>query len=73
MASATLAILQDLNPAPKLSRRIQIEHDTSMANTKTCVRMLEMTAILKRCADELGVCCRTRSDPVKHHMSHSPL
>ena len=53
MASATLAILQDLNPAPKLSRRIQIEHDTSMANTKTCVRMLEMTAILKRCADEL--------------------
>ena len=51
MASATLAILQDLNPAPELSRRIQI--DASMTNTKTFVRMLEMTAILKRCADEL--------------------
>ena len=51
MASATLAILQDLNPAPELSRRIQI--DASMINTKTFVRMLEMTAILKRCVDEL--------------------
>jgi hypothetical protein len=51
MASATLAILQDLNPAPELSRRIQI--DASMTNTQTFVRMLEMTAILKRCADEL--------------------
>ena len=48
MASATLP-----SAARFQSGTIQIEHDTSMANTKTCVRMLEMTAILKRCADEL--------------------
>ena len=45
--------LKCLNLAPKLLRTIQILHDANMANTKQCVSMLQMTTILKRCADEL--------------------
>jgi hypothetical protein len=42
MASATLP-----SAARFQSGTIQIEHDTSMANTKTCFSTLQMTAILK--------------------------
>ena len=53
MASATLASAAIFESGAKTLAHDSNLHDTSMANTKKCVSILQMTTILKRCADEL--------------------
>jgi hypothetical protein len=53
MASATLASAAIFESGAKTLAHDSNLHDTSMANTKKCVSILQMTTILKSCADEL--------------------